>query len=69
MKTNRNIKIIASGKYLPKSVSSSEIEEKHNLSKGWSERYSGVRSRYHATFESNGYMGARAINLHWRIQI
>ena len=61
MKTNRNIKIIASGQYLPKSISSSEIEEKHNLSKGWSERYSGVRNRYHATFESNGYMGARAI--------
>lgn len=49
------------GKYLPKQVLSSEIEQRYGLPAGWSERYSGVRARHHATFESNGYMGARAI--------
>jgi len=61
MKINRRIKIVSTGYYLPKLVTSSELEAKYNLSKGWSERYSGVRNRHHVTFESNGYMGARAI--------
>jgi len=55
------VKIIASGKYLPQAILSSEIETKYNLRKGWSEKYSGVQKRHHVTFESNGYMGARAI--------
>ena len=58
---NRKIKIVSTGHYLPRSVSSSEIEKEYNLPKGWSEKYSGVRRRHHVTFESNGYMGARAI--------
>jgi 3-oxoacyl-[acyl-carrier-protein] synthase III len=61
MKAQRPVKIISSGKYLPKVKYSHEIELQHNLSSGWSERYSGVKSRHHVTFESNGYMGARAI--------
>ena len=42
MKTYKPIKIIATGYYLPKAVSSKEIESKHNLSPGWSLRHSGV---------------------------
>ena len=60
-KTSKRIKIISTGCYLPKKVSSSEIEERYNIPKGWSERYSGVLNRHHATFESNAYMGAKAI--------
>ncbi len=55
------IKIAGFGKYLPQQVVSSEIEARHGLPQGWSERYSGVAARHHVTFESNGYMGARAI--------
>tara|TARA_B110000902_G_C14286559_1_gene579033 strand:- start:1363 stop:2382 length:1020 start_codon:yes stop_codon:yes gene_type:complete len=61
MNINRPIKIVSTGFYLPKAISSEELERKHKLPKGWSERYSGVKNRHHVTFESNGYMGARAI--------
>lgn len=56
-----SIKIISSGIYLPEPILSSELEKQHGISLGWSEKYSGVKKRHHATFESNGYMGARAI--------
>ena len=55
------VKIIASGIYLPQAIYSDEIEKKYDLVKGWSEKYSGVHKRHHVTFESNGYMGARAV--------
>lgn len=61
MNINKKIKIVSTGCYLPESISSDELERKHNLPKGWSEKYSGVKNRHHATFESNGFMGARAI--------
>ena len=61
MKTYKPIKIVATGYYLPKAVSSEEIESKHNLRPGWSLRHSGVINRHHVTDESNGYMGAKAI--------
>ena len=61
MNIPRKIKILSTGTYLPKSISSEELEQKHHLPKGWSERYSGVKNRHHVTFESNGYMGAKAI--------
>ena len=61
MKANKSVKIVAMGKYLPKKVLSADIEKKHGIPLGWSERYSGVNSRHHVTFESGGYMGARAI--------
>ncbi|TVQ09631.1 MAG: hypothetical protein EA361_15185 [Bacteroidetes bacterium] len=61
MNSEKPIRIIASGKYLPVEVSSEELEEKHNLPKGWSEAHSGVISRHHVSFESIGFMGARAI--------
>lgn len=55
------IKIVGFGRYLPQRVPSSEIEARHGLPPGWSERYSGVATRHHVTTESNGYMGARAL--------
>jgi 3-oxoacyl-[acyl-carrier-protein] synthase-3 len=57
---NNNIKIEGTGVYLPKAIKSEELESKHGIPKGWSERYSGVKSRHHVTHESNGFMGARA---------
>jgi 3-oxoacyl-[acyl-carrier-protein] synthase-3 len=61
MKSGKPIKIVASGSYLPQIVISTEIEEAHGIPKGWSAKYSGVESRHHVSFESNGYMGARAV--------
>ncbi|MFT7612635.1 MAG: 3-oxoacyl-[acyl-carrier-protein] synthase-3 [Parvicellaceae bacterium] len=61
MNTARKIKITGMGKYLPQLVNSAELEEKHGLPLGWSERYSGVKTRHHATSESNGSMGANAL--------
>ena len=61
MSIARNIKIISMGVYLPQKISSNQIESAHQLDKGWSERYSGVRYRHHVTSETNAYMGAQAI--------
>lgn len=38
-----------------------EIERKYGIPEGWSEKNSGVINRHQVTFESNGYMGARAV--------
>ncbi len=59
--SGKPIKIVGLGKYLPQEVSSADLEQKHGLPQGWSEKYSGVKSRHHITFESIGYMGAKAI--------
>jgi 3-oxoacyl-[acyl-carrier-protein] synthase-3 len=56
----KKIKISGTGVYLPKAISSEELELKHSIKKGWSEKYSGVKNRHHVTDESNGFMGARA---------
>lgn len=61
MKHTRPIKIAGFGKYLPRAISSADLEHDHNLPAGWSEKFSGVVSRHQVSFESNGYMGARAI--------
>jgi 3-oxoacyl-[acyl-carrier-protein] synthase-3 len=55
------IRIVASGKYLPQKISSAEIEKKYDIEKGWIEKFSGVLNRHQVTFETNGFMGARAI--------
>ena len=59
--SGKPIKILGLGKYLPQEVSSADLEQKHGLPQGWSEKYSGVKSRHHITFETIGYMGAKAI--------
>lgn len=60
MRTERPLKIVAMGTYLPEVVPSSSLEASLGIPAGWSEKYSGVRSRHHVTHESNGIMGARA---------
>jgi len=61
MNAGKPISIVGSGVYLPQRVSSEEIEMKFNLPSNFSEKYSGVKYRHQVTFESNGYMGARAV--------
>lgn len=61
MLKGKSIRITGFGEYLPRKVLSNEIEEKFGLYNGWSEKYSGVSSRHHVTFETNAYMGARAV--------
>ena len=64
MKSQKPIKIVASGKYLPAKFSSEELEQKNTkLPKGFAVNKNGVKFRYQATFESNGYMGARAAEM------
>ena len=57
----RPVKITGFGKYLPAEMTSRELEHKYTLPYGWSEKFSGVVTRRRVTFETNGYMGARAI--------
>lgn len=59
--SGKPIRIVGMGKYLPQEVSSADLEQKYGIPQGWSEKYSGVKSRHHITFESIGYMGAKAI--------
>jgi len=63
MNTEKPIRIIALGKYLPEKIESSAIEEKYGIPLGWSEKNSGVQSRHQVSFESSSYMGARAIEM------
>ncbi len=58
--SEKKVKIEGTGIYLPKAISSEEIESKFGIPKGWSEEYSGVINRHQVTHESNGFMGARA---------
>lgn len=55
------LRIRASGKYLPEKISSADLERENPfLPRGFAEKNSGVKFRHRASFESNGYMGARA---------
>jgi len=54
MISGKPIKIVGLGKYLPQEVSSTDLEQKYGFPQGWSEKYSGVKSRHHITFETNG---------------
>ena len=42
-------------------VTSEELEESLGLPAGWSEKYSGVRTRYHAEHETNSQLAAQAL--------
>ncbi len=61
--TQKPIKIVSMGTYLPKAISSADVERINNISSGWSERYSGVQQRHQVQDETVGFMGARAIEL------
>lgn len=58
---SRPVKITGLGSYLPEQLPSSELDSSLGLPSGWSVKHSGVAARHRATFESNGYMGARAL--------
>jgi 3-oxoacyl-[acyl-carrier-protein] synthase III len=58
---SRPVRITGLGSYLPEQLPSSELDSSLGLPSGWSVKYSGVAVRHRATFESNGYMGARAL--------
>jgi 3-oxoacyl-[acyl-carrier-protein] synthase-3 len=58
---HKPVKITGIGKYLPAEITSQELEHKYTLPYGWSEKFSGVISRHQVSFETNGYMGARAV--------
>lgn len=59
--TQKPIKIVAMGKYLPNCVTSAEMEALHGIPAGWSVRYSGVQQRHQVQKETVGFMGARAV--------
>lgn len=55
------IRILGSGKYLPKKISSDALEGINTkLPRGFGQEKNGVKFRHQVTFESIGYMGARA---------
>tara|TARA_B110000014_G_scaffold261519_2_gene253395 strand:- start:349 stop:1344 length:996 start_codon:yes stop_codon:yes gene_type:complete len=60
MKSERPIKIVSMGKYLPRKVHSREIEEKLGIPNGWSMKYSGVETRHYVRDECNADMGSKA---------
>jgi 3-oxoacyl-[acyl-carrier-protein] synthase-3 len=63
MNTQRPFSIAVVGKYLPKTiVSSEEIEEEVGLPKGYIYKNVGVKSRHIATEESLTYMAKEALN-------
>ena len=63
MKPSNPFKISGVGKYLPHNrIESAQLEADLSIPDGWSSRYSGVKERYHVTFESNAFMGAKALD-------
>ncbi len=57
----RKVKIISTGKYLPKKqVTAEELELRLGLTKGWIEKKSGVLIRYFVDDETSSLMGAFA---------
>lgn len=63
MMYGKPIRILGTGKYVPKTVTSEVLERKYGLPEGWSETHSGVKSRHHVGTESNAEMGARALEM------
>lgn len=62
MNIQRKFRISGVGKYLPKTIlSSEEIEKEINLPKGWIYKNVGVKKRHRAIAESNTEMGHHAL--------
>ncbi|MGG3280462.1 beta-ketoacyl-ACP synthase III [Paenibacillus solani] len=58
---SRKVKILGTGKYLPRRmVHSSELDKKLGLKEGWSEKKSGVSYRHYVDTETASEMGANA---------
>ena len=60
LKVARPCRILSTGIYLPNPVTSSDLEKKHGLPLGWSEKYNGVKVRHHVSNENVADMGAYA---------
>lgn len=57
-----SVRLIGSGIYIPdKKVTAEEIDKKVGAETGWSEKLSGVKTRYFVTHESASYMAKHAI--------
>jgi len=57
----RKVKIVSTGKYLPKTVvTSMDVAKKMNTTAAWVEKKSGVKKRHFATDETSPQMGAKA---------
>ena len=62
MNIAQKVRISGMGKCLPRQkVLSADLEQKLGIPSGWSERYSGVRERWHVTEETGSYLGAKAL--------
>ena len=58
----RSVKILGTGKYLPKKkVTSEELDKSLGLREGWVYKKSGVKYRYHADGETASEMAVKAI--------
>src|SRR5450756_453937 len=56
------VKILGTGIYLPKTiVTAREIDKRAGLADGWTEKHSGVLTRYFVADETASFMGARAV--------
>ena len=60
LKINRPCRIVSTGIYLPDPITSYDLEKKHGLPLGWSEKYNGVKVRHHISKENVAEMGANA---------
>ena len=57
----RKVKIVSTGKYLPKTVvTSMDVAKKMNTTAAWVEKKSGVKKRHFAIDETSPQMGAKA---------
>ncbi|WP_010277454.1 beta-ketoacyl-ACP synthase III [Paenibacillus senegalensis] len=61
MQQTRQVKILGTGKYMPKAVvTAAEMDKKLGQPPGWSEKISDVRLRHFVDGETASYMGAQA---------
>jgi len=58
----KKLKIVSMSKYLPQKIESKELEEEFGIPLGWSEKYSGVKSKHWVTHETNAFMGAKCLS-------
>jgi 3-oxoacyl-[acyl-carrier-protein] synthase III len=59
----KKIRIVGTGKYVPKKILMSDLEEQYGIPQGWSEKHSGVISKHWITHESVAFMGAEALKM------
>lgn len=57
----KKLKIVSMSKYLPQKIESKKLEEEFGIPLGWSEKYSGVKTKHWVTHETNAFMGAKCL--------